>query len=105
MALIQVQTTFASVEDAQRVAQALVSEQLAACCQLVPGLTSIYVWEGRLREESEVLLLAKTTEQRWPDVRDRIGELHPYDTPELIATPLALVGFEYLAWVKSCVEL
>jgi periplasmic divalent cation tolerance protein len=104
MPLIQVQTTFASAEDATRVAQALVSEKLAACCQLVPGLTSLYVWEGKLREEPEVLLLIKSTEQRWPELRDRIVELHPYDTPEVIATVVSNVSFEYMAWVKDHLE-
>jgi len=102
--LLQVQTTFASPEDAERVARALVEERLAACCQIVPGLTSIYLWEGMLRHEPEVLLLAKTTEARWPELRDRLAELHPYDTPEVIATMLTNVGFEYQAWVRECLE-
>jgi periplasmic divalent cation tolerance protein len=104
MALIQVQTTFASAEDAMQAARALVQERLAACCQIVPGLTSVYRWEGMLREEQEVLLLMKSTEQRWPELRDRLGELHPYDTPEIIATTLSHVSFEYMAWLKDAVE-
>jgi uncharacterized protein involved in tolerance to divalent cations len=104
MALLQVQTTFATTDDAERVARALVGEKLAACCQIVPRLTSLYSWEGQLREEPEVLLLIKTTENRWPDLRDRVVELHPYDTPELIATRVENVSFEYLAWVKDSVE-
>lgn len=104
MSLIQVQTTFASGEDAARVAQALLAESLAACCQIVPGMTSLYVWEGKLREEPEVLLLVKTTEQCWPALRDRIVELHPYDTPEVIATAVSHVSFEYMAWVKDSVK-
>ncbi|MDQ3023156.1 MAG: divalent-cation tolerance protein CutA [bacterium] len=104
MGLIQVQTTFATEDDALVAARALVSEKLAACCQVVPGLTSVYMWEGVLRHEPEVLLLLKSTEQRWPDLRDRLLELHPYDTPELIATAVSHVGFEYMAWVKDNVE-
>jgi len=104
MSLLQVQTTFASADDATRVASALLAEKLAACCQIVPGLTSLYVWEGKLREEPEVLLLAKTTERRWPELRDRVIELHPYDTPEVIATVVSHVSFEYMAWVKDSVD-
>jgi len=104
MALIQVQTTFATADDALTAARALVSEKLAACCQVVPELTSIYRWEGMLRQEPEVLLLIKSTEQRWPELRDRLIELHPYDTPEVIATTVSHVGFEYMAWVKDNVE-
>jgi periplasmic divalent cation tolerance protein len=102
--LLQVQTTFASADDALAAARALVEERLAACAQLLPGLTSVYRWEGMLRQEEEVLLLLKTTEQRWPELRDRLLDLHPYDTPELIATTVSHVGFEYLAWVKEQVD-
>ena len=104
MSLIQVQTTFGSAEDAARVAQALLAESLAACCQILPGVVSFYIWEGRLREEPEALLLIKTTTQCWPELRDRIIELHPYDTPEVIATAVSHVGFEYMAWVKDSVK-
>lgn len=99
--LLEVHTTFASADDATEVARKLVQERLAACAQIVPGLTSIYVWEDMLRHDSEVLLLLKTTESAWPALRDRLAELHPYDTPEIIALPVSAASFDYLAWVRD----
>jgi periplasmic divalent cation tolerance protein len=102
--LLQVQTTFASAEDARRVARELVVRRLAACCQLVPGLLSIYEWDGEVQQAEETLLLVKTTAARWPELRDKLAELHPYDTPEIIATQVEHASFDYMAWVRDSVE-
>ena len=98
---LQVHTTFASKEDALKVARALVTDQLAACAQVVDGVTSMYVWEEMLRHDEEVLLLLKTTEEAWPALRDRLAKLHPYDTPEIVALPIVHGSFDYLAWLKE----
>jgi periplasmic divalent cation tolerance protein len=100
-ALLQVQTTLASEGDAVSLGRALVSERLAACAQVVPGLTSIFVWEEMLRHENEVLLLLKTTTEAWPALRDRLAELHPYDTPEIIALPIEHACYDYATWVRE----
>jgi periplasmic divalent cation tolerance protein len=100
-ALLQVFTTLASAEDASTIARALVSERLAACAQIVPGLTSIYMWEEMLRHDDEVLLIIKTTEDAWPALRDRLAALHPYDTPEVVAIPVTHASYDYLAWVQE----
>ena len=102
--LLEVRTTFASADDASDVARKLVEARLAACAQIVPGITSIYVWEEMLRHDSEVLLILKTTESAWPALRDKLAELHPYDTPELIALPVQAASFDYLAWVREHVR-
>jgi periplasmic divalent cation tolerance protein len=102
--LLQIQTSFARSEDALAVARTLVTERLAACCQVLPGVTSVYSWDGQLHEAEEVLLLVKTTAEQWPALRDRVQALHPYDTPELIAMAVEHVSFEYLAWVKDSVR-
>jgi periplasmic divalent cation tolerance protein len=99
--LLEVRTTFATSEDAERIARQLVSEKLAACAQIVPNVTSIYMWESMLRHDSEVLLLLKTTESSWPALRDRLAALHPYDTPELVAVPIENGAFNYINWVKE----
>ena len=75
-----------------------------ACAQVVPGVTSIYSWEGMLRHDSEALLLLKTTERSWPALRDRLAALHPYTTPEIIALPIAHATYEYLTWMKEQTE-
>jgi uncharacterized protein involved in tolerance to divalent cations len=102
--LLEIHTAFASVEDATEVARKLVEERLAGCAQIVPGITSIYVWEEMLRHDSEVLLLLKTTESAWPALRDRLAELHPYNTPEIIALPVQAASFDYAAWLREQVK-
>lgn len=99
--VLEVHTTFASEGDATAVARKLVEERLAACAQVVPGVTSIFHWEGMLRHDDEVLLILKTTEEAWPALRDRLAKLHPYDTPEIIALPVEHGSYDYLAWVRE----
>ena len=101
-ALLEVQTTFATVEDAAKVARALIAEKLAACAQIVPSITSMYMWEEQFKHEEESLLLLKTTENSWVALRDKLAELHPYDTPEIIAVPVSHASYEYATWVRDC---
>ena len=81
----------------------LVEERLAACVNLVPGLTSIYRyrWQGTLRREPEYLLLIKTTAARFTQVRERIRALHPYEVPEIIALPIRDGDPAYLNWLTE----
>lgn len=88
-------------ETARRVARTLVEEGLAACGQALPGLTSIYRWEGRIHEEAEVLLLLKTFEDRFEELCARVVTLHPYEVPQVTAVPLAAVHGPYLAWMDE----
>ena len=99
--LVQVITTFGSPADAAEIGRTLVQEHLAACAQVLPGLTSIYMWEGMLRHDDEAMLILKTTTEAWPSLRDRLAELHPYETPEIIAIPVEHASYGYLAWVRE----
>ena len=72
--------------------------------QVVPGLTSVYRWEGRVLEDEELLLLVKTTAARLPDIRARIGSEHPYDTPEILALPVRDADTRYASWVRESVR-
>lgn len=103
-ALLEVQTTFATAQDAAKVARALIAERLAACAQILPSVTSMYVWEDEFKHETEVLLLLKTTVNSWAALRDRLAELHPYDTPEIIALPVSHASYEYATWVRDCCQ-
>ena len=87
--------------EAARVARALVEEHLAACVNILPEIASIYRWQGKVEEANEVLLLAKTTRQRFPDLRDRITELHTYGTPEIIAIAVTAGSEKYLGWLEQ----
>jgi periplasmic divalent cation tolerance protein len=86
---------------AGRIANALVNENLVACVNILPGLRSIYRWQGKLCDEPEVLCLMKTRLDLFPALRDRITALHPYQVPEIIALPLVAGSTPYLDWIRS----
>lgn len=86
---------------ARRLAAALVERRLAACVSLVPHLTSIYRWQGRVEEATEVLLLVKTVDERTAELERVLHELHPYDTPELVVLEAAHVAPRYLSWLTD----
>jgi periplasmic divalent cation tolerance protein len=79
----------------------MVERSLAACVNLVPGVTSIYRWKGALEESAEVLMLAKTTAARVAEFEALLVELHPYDTPECVVLEPAHVEAKYLRWLQS----
>lgn len=85
---------------AERIAQALVEEGLAACVNILPPMQSIYKWKGKIETASEQLLVIKSTLARFPAIRDRLRALHPYELPEIIAVPIADGLPEYLAWLN-----
>jgi periplasmic divalent cation tolerance protein len=89
---------------AQAIAETLVGERLAACANLVPGIRSIYRWEGQIQRDSEVLLLIKTAAGRVPALTDRLRELHPYEIPEIISVPIAEGLPDYLSWITTCTD-
>jgi periplasmic divalent cation tolerance protein len=93
--------TFPDLDQARQIAAALVERQVAACVNLLPGVESIYRWEGKVERASEVLAVIKTT--RYADLEAAIRELHPYEVPEILALPVAAGLPEYLKWLgESC---
>jgi periplasmic divalent cation tolerance protein len=88
-------------EVARTLARTLVEERLAACVNLVPGLTSVYRWQGEVVEDQEVLLIAKTTTFAFPRLKERVLALHPYTVPEILALPIAEGNREYLDWLRE----
>lgn len=86
---------------ARHIAESLVGERLAACVNLLPGVTSVYRWRGEVERAEEVLLLAKTTRERLQALSARIVELHPYELPEVIAVDIAGGLPAYLAWIAD----
>ncbi len=85
-------------------ARALVAEGLAACVNLVPGVRSIYRWEGAVQDDTEVLLIAKTREALLSALTARVEVLHPYDVPEVVALPIVGGSAAYLAWLCAAAE-
>lgn len=101
MPLLVAHCTCPDAESAARIARVLVQERLAACVQAVPGLVSTYRWDGTVREDAEVLLLIKTTRERFEALKSRLPALHPYESPELIATGVVDGLPGYLGWVAT----
>ena len=93
--------TVPTPERAAELARALVGERLAACGNVVPGLRSVYRWEGKVQEDDEALLVLKTTRARFEALRDRVLALHPYDVPEVLALPVEAGSAAYLAWLAA----
>ena len=89
---------------AQRIASALVGERLAACINIVPGITSVYRWKGAIETDSELLLIIKTTAAVYPQLQNRIRALHPYELPEIIAVSIDQGQPDYLAWITASLE-
>jgi len=98
---IVVLVTTPTAERAAEIARALVEERLAACGNVVPGLRSIYRWEGEVHDDAEALLVLKTTRARFEALRERVLALHPYDVPEVVALPVEAGSAPYLAWIAA----
>lgn len=99
MSLQVILCTFPDRETAQRIATTLVEAGLVACANLLPGVQSIYRWEGRTESSSEVLALMKTTTEAYPQLEAKLKELHPYDVPKIIAVPVDRAEAAYAKWV------
>lgn len=91
--------TFPSAEQARQIGTVLVERQLAACVNLLPGVESIYRWEGKVEKAAEVLAVFKTSAAGFPAFEKALTELHPYEVPEIIAVQPAAVAETYTAWV------
>jgi periplasmic divalent cation tolerance protein len=97
----QVTTTLPDRISADQLAETLVAERLAACAQVLGPVSSTYRWEGRVEHSEEWYCTLKTTDQRLSALQQRVRELHPYQTPELIVLPITGGDAQYLDWVRS----
>jgi len=98
---IVVLMTAASLDEAGRIADMLVEARLAACVQILPGIQSIYRWQGQVAHEREVLLLAKTASDRFDELVKPVTAIHSYKTPEIIALPIKAAAKPYLKWLRG----
>jgi periplasmic divalent cation tolerance protein len=101
---IIVYLTFPHMAEAERVAQALVAEELAACVNLLPKMKSVYRWQGAIETAEEVVGLAKTSALRFAALSARVKALHSYETPCIIAWPICQGEASYLAWIADSVK-
>lgn len=96
--------TVNGLEKAEEIADALVGERLAACCNLVPGIRSIYRWKDEICRDEETLMVIKAQHKLFARVRQRVLELHSYEVPEIIALPVIAGHEPYLDWIRNETE-
>ncbi|NJM34330.1 MAG: divalent-cation tolerance protein CutA [Rhodomicrobium sp.] len=102
-AAVLIYTTFPSLSDAKSAGAALVEARLAACVNIIPQMTAIYLWEGKLEESSEAAMIVKTAAARSQAVLEEIKRLHPYSLPARLVLPVTGGGADFLAWIsKQC---
>src|SRR5919206_2519342 len=97
--------TAANGEEATRLADLLIGAQLAACVQILPEMESVYRWQGKIERQSEILLLAKTTRDKFEELEREVRALHSYETPEIIAVPVTAGSGPYLEWLNANLNL
>jgi periplasmic divalent cation tolerance protein len=98
---VVVMMTAPSVEVAAEIARVLVDEELTACVNIVPGVRSLYRWEGQLCDDAEVVCVMKTRADRFEALRERVVAMHPYEVPEIIALPMVAAHPPFLAWIDA----
>ena len=94
-------STVANASDAERIARALVERRLVACVNVLPGVVSIYRWQGEVRKDQECLLVMKTSAEALEPLRSALVALHPYEVPELVAWPISAGHDPYLRWIDD----
>lgn len=101
MEAILVMVTASSEKEAASIGKILVQERLTACANIIPGMRSLYVWEGNLCDEGEVLIIMKSRRSCFPKIIERVKQLHSYAVPEIIALPILDGSQEYLSWIDA----
>jgi len=97
-------TTLDNEQDARKIANFLIEEQIVACVNIIPNVISIYRWKGKIEEEKEFILIAKTVNENVIKTIKRIKELHNYELPDIIAIPVNNGYDEYLEYIKRETE-
>ncbi len=93
-----------SIEEAQTIGAKLVKERLAACVNIIDGMTSIFEWEGEIESAKETILIAKTIASRFEALTQRVTELHSYDVPCIVALPIEKGHPPFLKWIAESVK-
>ncbi len=94
-------STVGNEVEAHRIATRLVEERLAACVNIIPNVTSVYKWKGKVEKEHEILMIIKTRTEKIEALRSRLVALHPYEVPECVVLPVEAGHAAYLDWVAQ----
>jgi periplasmic divalent cation tolerance protein len=101
---IVVYITASNEDEAATIARALVEAKLAACVNIIKNVRSIYVWQGKLQDDSEALLIVKTRKGHFDSLSAEVRKIHSYEVPEIIALPVTQGSEEYLRWIRESTE-
>ena len=96
-----VYTTVGNIQDARKIAQTLVEEQLVACVNIIPSVESVYSWKGNIENDEELVLIAKTTDDNVKKTIQRIKKLHSYELPDIIVLPIIGGLKDYLDYISN----
>ena len=102
--MLVVLTTTPNKAEAEVLAKKIIESKLAACVQIMPQMTSVYFWEGKVQTQPEHLLLIKTLEEKFDDLSEFIKKNHTYDVPEIVAIDAVKVSEPYLNWIQDSVQ-
>lgn len=98
---IVVLITAANSDEAGQLAEMLVAQRLAACVQILPETQSVYRWQGKVERAAEILVIVKTTKSKFEELERAVRAVHSYETPEIVALPVAIGSLPYLSWLNS----
>ena len=93
--------TTSSYEEARKIADALVVQKKAACVNIVPKVSSLFRWKGKIEDVEESLMVVKTRAELFPDIVSTVKSIHSYEVPEIIALPIVEGNPDYLSWLKE----
>lgn len=99
--ILMVFVTVPGLKDGNRISKEIVISRLAACVTIIPGVRSMYWWEGKIARANEAMLVVKTTRNQYRRLERKILELHPYEVPEILAIPLVTGSPQYIEWIKA----
>ena len=101
MTVHMIYITCGSIEEARTIGKALVVSRLAACANILAPMNSFYYWEGKLQDDQEAVLIAKTTEKKVPDAVAKVKQMHSYDLPAIVALPVSGGNTAFLDWIAG----
>jgi len=96
--------TASNKDEARMIGKALINARLAACVNIIENMTSMYMWDGKLQDGNEIILIAKTTQERVSDLIEKVNSLHSYDCPCIVSLPVSDGNPAFLKWVADGVQ-
>lgn len=101
---IAVLVTASGKEEAEKIAQVVLTQKLAACVNIIPGVQSYFWWEGKIDSSPEVSMIIKTDEKKFNELAQAVRQAHSYDTPEIIALPIVAGDEKYMKWMNDALK-